>query len=490
MSRTPTRLIFGRIVLYGAALVLNIAVSILLARRLSDVDYAVYQYATKRIITYATIPIGLFGVWMYRYLVTRRRGSFTAGLALSLLSGLMGIVLGFALEYVEAKVGLLVAMAAGVTVMLQSIMGGITTMMDAVRPLRLGLLLLIYRLLYSLLIILALYVEVPSLLHVFIATSISISIATALGFRWLYEALGRKAIEPPWSTLNEWARTSRPLIIAYVTGFVASLDATIAYPLAGPNVVAAFFIAAAIATLVRESSNTGLRYLHTYVLTTSDVAGGLRSTFLVAMLAAPLLIYAAVHPLYIIYVFNYKYSWASMALTIFMITAIIEIVNGGLSNVVMGSISEVGEESLPKFERLNIMASVPSLIYVVMLAAALAVLKGEAVAVLITAWSLVYMARFMISVTIYYSKFVSGYGKSVIRSYAGKLLAYAALAVLLSLLFKPLEPPSKGLLRSIYVLAEMGIPYLAAYYGIIVLIDKGLRATAARLLKSSLRRWG
>lgn len=481
-------MVLGRIMLYGAALVLNIAVSILLARRLSDVSYAAYQYATKRIITYATVPIGLFGVWMYRYLVTRRRGSFAAGLVLSLLSGLMGIILGFALEYVEAKVGLLVAVAAGVTIMLQSIMGGLTTMMDAVRPLRLGLLLLIYRLLYSMLIILALYVEAPSLLHVFIATSISISIATALGFRWLYEALGGKAIEAPWSVLSEWARTSRPLIIAYVTGFVASLDATIAYPLAGPNVVAAFFIAAAVATLVRESSNTGLRYLHAYVLTTNDIVGGLKSAFLVTILAVPLLIYAAVHPLYIIYVFNYSYSWASLALTIFMLTAIIEIVNGGLSNIVMGSISEVGEESLPKFERLNIMTSTSSLIYIVLLALVLALLRGKAAAVLLIAWSLIYMARFIISVTIYYYKFIPDNGKAVIKSYAKRLLAYVVLALILSFLFKPLEPPSRGLLKSIYVLAEMGLPYLAAYYGLVILIDESLRATATRLLRSNLRR--
>lgn len=482
MSRTPTRVVVTRSLLYGVALLLNITVSILLARRLSEADYAAYQFATKRVINYATVPISLFGLWMYRYLAVRRRGSFSAGLFLSLLSGILGILLGFSLEYLEAKVGLEVALLAGTALMLQSFMGGITTMLDATRPVRLALLTLVYRLLYSALIMVALYAAFPSLGHVFIATSLSLAISIALGLEWLHQVVGSDS--SPWPTLAEWARTSRPLLIAYVVGFVASLDATIAYPLVGSAVVAAFFVAAAVATLVRESANTGLRYLHAYVLSTGNVAAALRSIFIVASLATPLFVYAAVHPLYIIYVFNYKYGWASWALTVFMITAIIEVLNGGLSNLVMGSIGEVGEGSVSKFERLNIVTSIPSLVYIIALAGAFIMLKGLQLQLIILAWSAVYMVRFALSVGIYYYWFLPGNAKGEFNRRLAKLALSALLAIALSLLFSPLVPPSRGLLRSIAILAEMGVPYLAVYYAIVAVVDPELRSVASRLLRA------
>ncbi len=484
MSSSPVRLVSLRVLMYATALLLNILSSIVLARRLSQLDYAAFQFATKRIITYATVPLGIFSIWMYRYLVVRRRGSFEAGLAIAFITAVLGVALGFIIELLEARVNAYIAVAAGLAVMGQAALGSINTMLDAVRPLRLALLTLVYRLVYSITIVIVLYVITPSLLYAFIATSVIATLSALLGLKWLVEALGSSFnLRDAASTLSEWLRTSHPLLIGYAMSFLASLDATVAYPLVGSDVVAAFFVASSVATLVRESSNTGLRYLHSYVMRTRDVVGGIRSLYLILTLAIPLLVYAAVHPIYIIYVFNFRYTWAAEAFTVFMLTAIVEIINGGLSNISMGVIGEVGPSSVQRFTRLMSISSIPNVIYLAGLVVAFVVLRGMPDYVAILAWSAVYMARFILSVLLYYFKFIDAKGRAYLRALAyRRLTAYIVVSAVLALAIRPWERPQVGLLRSIEVIVPPAAIYLSIYYLIVLLLDRELRTSVRRLV--------
>ena len=478
----PARVSAVRSALYALSLILNIGTSLILARRLVAKDYAAYQFATKRIVQYATVPVSFFGLWSYRYLVARRRGAMGALLLLLVVSAAISIPLGLYLEVKESGVGFLSAAMASVVLVAQNAYFTATSALDALRPLRRALLSVIYRLLYFAAVAAALYVMTPSLPHAFIGTVVALLAGAAVGAAWLRGVVRREQIEGGLETLKEWARTSKPLIISYLLGFLASLDAVVAYAISGDLVVAAFFIAAAVATLVRESANNGLSYLHQYVLRTGDVTGAARAVYVVAAAAAPFFIYAAVHPVYVIDVFNPVYRWGAAAMAAFMVIAIIEVLNAGLSNMAYGLIREVGPESVPAFTRVGVLTSMPSAVYLGSLAVALYALRGYGPSVMLLGWAAAYGLRFALLASIVYFRLMSREARMAIRGRLGKLLGQLALALALATLISPWSPPRAGLLASIEVLALPGIVYLAAYFGLVVALDREVRGSLRSLV--------
>ncbi|MGC9210270.1 MAG: hypothetical protein ACP5FT_03285 [Acidilobus sp.] len=479
--RGPSRVSAIRAALYGLSLLVNIGTSVILARRLVAKDYAAYQFATKRIIQYASIPMSFFGLWAYRYLVTRKRGAFGALLTLLLISVIISIPLGVVLELKEANVSFLSASLAALVLVSQNVYFTATSALDALRPVRRALLSLVYRVLYFASVAVALYLATPSLEHAFEATVASLVMGAGLGALWLRDLITRHDLEGASETLLEWAKTSKPLLISYVIGFLASLDALVAYELAGDLVVAAFFIAAAVATLVREAANNGLSYLHQYVLRTGDFEGAARAIYIVMIAASPFLLYAAAHPVYVIYVFNPVYSWSSEATRIFMVVAVIEIFNAGVANMAYGSIREVGPESIPAFTRLSLLTSLPSAVYLATLAGLLVTLHGLGLGMLILGWAIAYGIRFVMSTVITYRLLIPGEAKKAIAGYLGKLGAFLAVSAALAVLIAPFSAPRKGIISSIAVLAPPGLLYLAVYFSFIVLADKDVRRSVRGL---------
>ncbi len=479
----PARVSAARSVLYGLSLVLNIGVSVILARRLVAEDYAAYQFATKRIIQYVTVPVSFFGLWSYRYLVARKRGAMGALLILLAVSALISIPLGFYLELYESRVGYGPAALASVVLITMNIYFTVTSALDALRPLRRALLSVTYRLLYFSAIFGTLYLMEPSLQHAFLGTILATLAGAAVGAYWLGDVVDRGYFEEGYRTLKEWARTSKPLLISFVVGFLASLDAALAYPIAGDRVVAAFFVVAAVATLVREAANNGLSYLHQYVLRTGDVAGAARAVYVVTAAAVPFFVYAAVNPVYVIYVFNPVYKWAATAMRAFMAIAIVEVVNAGLTNMAYGSVRDVGPESVPAFTRISVLTSLPSAIYLGALVSAMYAFRPYGAWGMLIGWAVAYGLRFALSAVLAYFKLVPEEGRAALRGRALRLIVEIALSAALAVLIAPWSPPKKGLLASIEVLGVPGAVYLAAYFGVLIALDREIRSSIASLIK-------
>ncbi|ESQ24446.1 MAG: hypothetical protein JCHSAcid_14400 [uncultured Acidilobus sp. JCHS] len=476
----PVRAAVIRAVFYGLSLVINIVISVLLARRLVAKDYAAYQFVTKRVIQYASIPLSFFGLWSYRYVATRRRGSLGALLVLLAISVAISIPLGIVLGLDESNVGLEAAALAGLVVASQNVYFTITSALDAMRPVRRALLSPLYRLLYLVGILIALYLMAPTLTHAFIGTLAALLMGAVLGAYWLAEEVRPEYLRGGKETLLEWAKGSQPLIISFVIGTLTSFDAVVAYDLGGYEVVAAFFVVAAAATLVREAANNGLSYLHQYVLRTGDVNGAARAVYLVTTATVPFFIYAAVHPIYVIYVFNPVYYWAATATRVFMVIAIVEVMNVGISNVLAGSIREVGLESVGAFTRINVWGSVPSAVYFGALAALMVALREYGPQDLILAWSIAYGLRFITSTLINYW-LLPKEAKSAIRPYVSKVALSSLLAAALAFAISPWSPPVKGLVGSVKVLALPGLAFLASYFALL-LVDRDIRSMARSLL--------
>ena len=482
-ARSPTRVVVLRILLYGLALVVSIGTSIMLTRRLSAADYAAYQFATKRIIQYATAPLAFFGLWMYRYLAVRRRGSLEASLVLVVLTMALGMAIATVLEHYEARLGLATSLAAGFAILAQGFMLGLSTPLDAVRPVRNALSTLIYRMIYFAALVVALYLLEPSMVTVFVATGLAMAVVGIMEYEWLVGAVGRSSLKDGIEVLEEWARTSAPLAISYVAGFVASLDVSLAYPLMGYQVVAVFFVATAIVTLVREAANTGLRYLQLYTIRTGGYAQAVRSLGFVFVLVVPFLAYLVVYPRYVVYVYNPVYAWASEVVAIFLVTAIVEVLNAGVANIVLGTVRDVGPESVNRMTRIASVTSASSLVYIGLLVGLAIALRGLGPVALAYGWAFAYMARYLTSVATNYYLLNRDARAELRRSAAREMAPYTALAFALAFVIRPWFPPAKELIDAVIVLLEPGALFLIVYYLVVFLTNARFRRYADALLQ-------
>ncbi len=478
------RISTSRTVLYFLSILINLIATIALARKLAPTDYAIYQLATKRIIQYATIPLSLTSLWIYRYLVENQRGSYIASIAFALIQLVFTLIVGSILIFVYAKPSTLLLIIATLSIGFQSFYYTIRTAIDAVRPVRLSLLELIYRSSYSILIFIVLYIISNSLTLAFLSTLASFILSSTIGIIWLKDRISKDDSKKVKKTLKEWFLGSHATAVSVAFGLLPSLDAIIAYPLIGSLIVAAFFIVSSVSTLLRDSTNVGLRYLHSYVLRTSDFRTALRNLEISLALVIPFLTYGMMYPVYVVYIYNPIYSWASFAVSIFLITAIIEIINNGISQIASGNIKESGIKAANKFTKMNLLGVLPSLIYLALITLIFFIFREMPIQFILIIWSTVYLIRYLLSALITSHFFIpKNVNKSFITQLMPKIILYISISLTLSYFIKPIGPPSNRLLIDIKNLAIPGIIEAIIFYGILIALDKGIRRNLNLFIK-------
>jgi hypothetical protein len=474
----------GRSIFYFIALLINIVASIVLARKLVPQDYAIYQLVTKRIISYGTIPLSIFSLWIYRYVVEKNEGSYYASLTFSIGQALFSFILGIILVLLYTKVNPIILIIAGVSLALQAFYYTVRTIVDAARPLRMGFLELIYRISYASLIFVLIYLISASLLYAFIGTAISFLLSSILAIYWLKDKIHSDKIVNTKKILKEWTLGSHATVLGVVFGLIPSFDVMIAYPLVGDLVVAAFFVVSSISTLLRDSTNVGLRYLHSYVLRTGDLRTALRNMELSLAIVIPFLMYGVIYPKYVVYVYNPIYSWASIAISVFLIIAIIEILNNGIGQIASGSIKDRGVKAAKGFAKMNILGLIPSLFYIGSLALIFVLFKGISLTYLILLWAIVYLIRYAISAIVNAKFFLpSNVIKTIIKEMIPRIILYSLISLAISYFLKPLGAPSPRLLTDIKYIAIPGLIEVALFYLVVIGIDKGVRRHLIKLLK-------
>ncbi|MFP3227723.1 MAG: hypothetical protein RXQ71_02890 [Caldisphaera sp.] len=479
----------SRTIIYFISILINLIATIVLARKLIPTDYAIYQLATKRIISYATIPLSLFSLWIYRYIVEKQSGAYISSVVFAFIQWTFTLIIGIIFLIFYSKVSLLTLIVAALSISFQSFYYVIRTAIDAARPVRLSLLELLYRTLYSSLIFIALYLISNSLLLAFLSTLVSFIISSIIGLYWIRDRISKDNAKNIKNTLKEWTLGSHATALGVGFGLIPSLDAMIAYPLVGSLIVAAFFVSSSVSTLLRDSTNVGLRYLHSYVLRTGDFKTAIRNLEISLTLVLPLLIYGIMYPKYVIYIYNPIYSWASIAVSFFLITAIIEIVNNGISQIASGSIRESGIKAAKGFAKMNLLGVLPSIIYIAMLAFVFILFKKMPLQDILLIWGIVYFIRYLLSVIITSWFFIpKNVNKSIALQLTPKLLLYIMVSSILSYIIRPLGSPSNRLLIDIKYLAIPGLIQALIFYLIVILIDKGIRKNLKNYLKNYLKR--
>ncbi len=166
-----------------------------------------------------------------------------------------------------------------------------------------------------------------------------------------------------------------------------------------------------------------------------------------------------------------------------MVIAIVEVLNGGLINLAMGLIP-VGREHVSQMRSFMVWTSMSSVVYVVLLASLIAVMRGLGPQALIMAWAAAYGARFIASVSITYAKFLDRGTRAVLKGEGYRALAYVALAAALAEVIRPWKPPIRGLVGSIEVILPPLVIYTTTYFLIMALVDRRFRRLVASVLRS------
>ena len=478
------RISIGRIVLYFLALLINIIAVIVLARKLLPQDYAIFQLATKRIISYATIPLSIFSIWIYRYTVENHESSYYASIFFSLFQASISFIVGLTLLFLYTRVSLLLIVIASLSLSLQAFFRSTRVVVDAARPLKMALLELFYRSFYAFFVFIFVYLISSSLFYAFIATIVSYLLSSSLALFWLKDKISKDRPRNVGRIIMEWIYGSQATTIGVIIGLIPTLDAMVAYPLIGSLIVAAFFIVSSSSTLIKESTNVGLRYLHSYVLRTGDVRTAYKNIEVSLIIVLPFIVYGVMYPKYVIYIYNPIYAWATRALSIFLISAIVEILNNGISQIAMGWVRERGAEATKKFTKMNVFSAVSPLFYISLLFLFFSFFKFLSLSSLLLIWSIIYLLRFVISSIINAVYFLPKEArKYIINELVPKIIVYFLLSLAISYFLRPIGPPSARLLIDAKVLILPSLAEATIFYGVVLAINKSIRNNLISLIK-------
>ncbi len=470
-----------RIVGLALALLVNIAASILLARKLSPAEYAAYQSITKRIYQYISYLFSVVGFWVYRYAVQGVEGTGAAALVAGLAASMAGLAATLLIGPAIGVTGLPLLLGS-TAVGLMVFYNVVQRLVNAVRPVRFSILVLLYRLLYSSLIVGAVYLLGLRLLGAFAAAVVAAATASALGLLWLR---GRVS----WSTgrvvslLGEWLRGTPGSSALLVAGSLTALDVALAYPFAGELVVAAFFAANAGFSFIRETLHTGLQYLHALFLDREAGPQQFSASLRISLiLAAPFTAYFALHPQHLVFLFNPSYAFAAPAVVFLAAEAYAYVYYSGVYYSLLGlTRGRGGVETAARLTRIALPILLANITYLALLFAGLLTVKDQAAAV--SAWSAAFLAKTLLADTMLIPLLSAEYRGEAVRV-AGWAALYVAIALLVSAMFPPAGPPSPRFWENLLLILAGLAPLLLAYAGILLVVDPFTR----KLARTALRR--
>ncbi len=420
----------------------------------------------------------MVGDWVYRYNAQRIPGSWEAGITISLVSVVYAFFAGLFIAYYLGA-GTYAALVAGLAV--SSFMAFIMMrlILNALRPVRYAFLNIIYRILYTSLIVLLVYYMGCGVIGAFWSIIVAGAAAAFLSYEW-----GRRAKPPSdhWVlVLKEWTRHSFVYIPSTIAHILASLDALVAYRFWGSVAVAAFFATLMIFSLIRESIVAGTSYVATYLLRGGREEKSLQGLVVLLALTIPLLIFIAAHPSHIIFLINPRYTWAQKVIVFHVAYTVVAIFEAYISSLASGSIRGRAIESSKRLLRLNSLVFITRIAYFMLILILAVTVTRKSTA--LVAWS--------ISLTITSLVLIVGYigitpslSYILFKRHTALAIIYIAISYLVARSLR-LPSPSPRFLTEIRILIAPFTIYTIITYIIIALITPELRQALKHILRQT-----
>ncbi len=461
---------------------LSIVSGLIIVRLLKPIDYATYQFITKRLSLYiVSLVRSINNIWGYRYLVQGIKGGFQASIVVSLILSIVGflvtsVTIGLLLGYTST-----ISFIGALYVAFFVIWAGFFSTIDALRPLRSGFILLITRLANSVFVILLVYVFGAGLLGALISGIVAYILASALSYFW-----SREKAPPPGriqSIISEWISSIKVPLWSWIRVNIANIDVIIGYAFSTPNVIAAFFASRLIPGIAEQASGQGLSYLHRLVLSSRSIQTGTTILRLTLLLLAPMVAVLVVETELLVYVINPQYMWALNGFRLIILSLYFRVLGNGLVHLISGTISEIGVEAEPKLFQLHRSAFIPSLLYILLLP--LLVFFDEVTQVVY--WSflfLFYSIVFSLVLLMHaYEKYKMIEPGVLIKDAS----SYIITAFLFSILVRSLFPNPNGTTfwSALLLLLYKLLIVLVLYFMTIIMIDKDVRYIVRSILEKA-----
>ncbi len=481
------RILFLRTILYMLAAITSILSGFILVRRLSILDYAVYQTVNKRVRNYVQAASVTLQIWFFRDSLRSIPGTLEIGFLAGSLLGAVGGVIAGALVY--GLTHSTAAAALAFTAMLAYSLWQIYWfMLDSLRPVRVGVVRLITRLSYGALVLALVYYLGRGLIGALASLTLGYLLGLALILASLRGRLVRaSSIRSAIETMRHiWGGRVRASLYRFLRLLLKSLDVMLAIPLAGSLVVAAFFAMNVIGGIIYESFLAAMSFLQSAGLRGAEKSQSYRALRLSLLIVTPLLTYASIYHVHIAYLINPKYAWASPLILIVSAAVLLDVTAAGIKNILLGEI-----RGLPLLEEARVIGSfykrimLPSPIYLGVLLTLLLATRGNPYHAAI-AWALSLLA-YMVLDTLLTITFRSPYNTVSPRECVSEVYKpftlYLAAAIVASLLSPPSQPPSPHFISEVLILLRPGLQALALYAAIILVVSGEARQTLRQAIR-------
>ncbi len=295
---------FARLILAALYLLVSSAASIIIARRLPQLDYGVYSVAAKRSTLAVRAFILLFDYWYRRAADAQGVAEFTSTLLL-FTPIYYAIGLGLILAAgAPLRLAALYAVYAAAGGMALSLVGVYT----AYRYVRSELLRILYRLVFAALVIILVYMLGFSSPGVAAAQAVATAVLVLLVAREV--GVGRPRLD-----LLSWSRVRIPLLSAMLM-LLSGLNMIVASSIIGPSLIAVYSIAVLAPSIIVEVGRQAASHTLPFIVKTGDTRSASRMYKVLLLAAAPILGYLAGHPLLTVSLLNPHYARTAAAYVI------------------------------------------------------------------------------------------------------------------------------------------------------------------------------
>lgn len=488
------RIMLLRILLFSAATLLTIVSGFILVRRLDQLSYAAYQSLNKRASMIVLSVYVLYSLWIYRDVVVGRPGVYTAGLLLGVMSGAGVGLLGGATVY--GLTGSLVGgLLAFVAVLFYSLWVNTGNMLDALRPVRIGVSRLLTRLTYSTLIVVTVYLLHLQLAGALASLALGYAAGLVLNVSWMRGRIPRSGLgDAVRLIVRVWAPRAKASIYMFLRSLLLSLDVFILLPLAGPGLVAAYFAYRIVSGMVYDAFNSAFSVLHRAGLKGSELSRLLKALRLAMAFPVVVLVYSAVYRVHVAYLVGTRYLWASPALILVNAAALVNLLHSGLTNAVLGF---VREESVEEEGRIigwmSKLFLYPAIFYILATLAAgllsrLGALDTYRTLLFWLVGALVSRVLDHAVMPLFPSKVRGLSYKAMVREAYVPVGLYIVLALIASLAAPPPGPPVVRFIPEALKLGVGGSEALAIYGLLLLVFDADMRGLMGSVLRAGLRR--
>jgi len=475
-----------RSILYAAAVLVNAAASLVLVRRLSPRSYAAYQSLIRRLARGWGRLISLYRLWALRSAASgdpvAAEAAFSLAAAVGLLAASTGLVASTLLGLAAAE-----SLAAAATVGLYAAWLTVRPVLDARRPVRAAAAVLARRLVYGALVLALVYLAGLELLGALASAAASLLAALALAARWLREAgLEARVTRRGLRRAASWLRRGYATAPGTLANVAEEADVAVAYAVAGGEAVAGFFAANMLVSLTMDVLNQAAAYLHSFTLSTGDVASAARVVRLYLLLAAPVTGYVLLHPGAVMGLLAPRYTWASSAAALLALSLPLMTSFAAAQSIAGGAVKRGrGEER--GILRISAYQAAASLLYLALAASLIPLAahsRGPVGAV--EAWAAAYTAAAAAKL----AAALAAAPREARRAVAAELrrgAPYLAAGLVAAAAAGPLVPARLpgGFLHAAASLTPSALAALAVYAGLVLLDPwvRGLAAAAARRLR-------